>query len=170
VRIGPWRRAEEAAFPWAAKNISNYAGAYVAALAAKRDGYDTTLLLSPDGLLSEAPTAAVFLVRNGRLVTPRLGDAVLPSITRRVVIEIAAELGLPCEEAPVTRTDAYLADEAFLCGTGIEFGPIGAFDGHALRHATDIPVTRAVIDRYFSRVRDPERAEAVWPAGTGAYA
>ena len=153
LQIGSWRRPGDAAFFAAAKNISNYAGPYVAHATAQRAGFDGVVLLSPDGNLCEAPTAAVFTVKDGAVATPPLSDAVLPSITRKVVLELCAELGIPHREASLSRADAYLADEAFLCGTGLEFGPIGSFDGIELRDAVTIPVLRRIMEAYFARAR-----------------
>ncbi len=153
LQIGSWRRPSDAAFFAAAKNISNYAGPYVAHATAVRAGFDGVLLLSPEGNLCEAPTAAVFVVKDGVVSTPPLSDAVLPSITRKVVLEICAELDIPHREVSLSRADAYLADEAFLCGTGLEFGPIGSFDGVELRDAVAIPVLRRIMAAYFARAR-----------------
>lgn len=153
LQISSWQRADDQAFPAAAKNISNYAGPRLALLDAKAAGYDSCVLTNRAGRLSEAPTAALFLVRDGRLRTPALTEGVLPSITRQWVLDTAAELGLDAQDGPVGRMDAYLADEAFLCGTGIEFAPVSGFDGHECRSWPANPVTRTLVDRYFAEVR-----------------
>ncbi len=170
LQIGSWRRPPDAAFFAAAKNISNYAGPYVAHVTAQRAGFDGVVLLSPDGNLCEAPTAALFLVKDGVVSTPPLSDAVLPSITRQVVLELCRELGIPQREVTLTRADAYLADEAFLCGTGLEFGPIGAFDGFELAQAGPIPVLRRIMAAYFARARAAGAAGEPTPAPAPAAA
>jgi branched-chain amino acid aminotransferase len=153
LQISAWQRADDLAFPSAAKNISNYAGPRLAVLEAKAAGYDGCVLTNRAGRLCEAPTAALFVVRHGVLRTPALTEGVLPSITRQWVLSTAAVLGYAAEEGPVTRMDAYLADEAFLCGTGIEFGPVRGFDGYTCMRWPDSPITQALIRRYFADAR-----------------
>jgi branched-chain amino acid aminotransferase len=154
LQVSAWQRADDLAFPPAAKNISAYAGPRLAALEAKAAGYDTCVLTNRAGRLCEAPTAAVFTVRDGVLRTPSLDEGVLPSITRQWVLSTAPTLDLPTVVGPLPRTDAYLADEAFLCGTGIEFGPVRAFDGRTCRSWPHNPVTKSLVERYFEEVRN----------------
>ncbi len=156
----PWQRATPAVFPPAAKNISNYAGPRLAHLDAKAAGFDGCLLTTRDGTISEAPTAAFFLVQGTTLVTPPLDDNILPSITRRWVIDVAESVGLQCREQSVSRFDAHVADEAFLCGTGIEFASIESLDSHRLRAWPAHPMTDRITERYFGEVRG-ERPPAV---------
>jgi len=153
LQISLWQRAADLAFPSAAKVISSYAGSRLALLDARAAGFDGCVLTNADGRLSEAPTAALFLVRDGVLSTPSLLEGVLPSITRRWVLDVAAELGLTAREAPLSRIDAYTADEAFLCGTGLEFAPVRSFDSHDCAQWPRHPATSALIDRYFQEVR-----------------
>lgn len=153
LQVSGWQRAAEEAFPSAAKNISGYAGARLALLEAKDAGYDGCVLTAHDGRLCEAPTAALFVVRDGVLHTPALSDGVLPSITREWTLRTAARLGLPLKETPLYRSDAYLAEEAFLCGTGVEFGPVSEFDGHSCRLWPRNPVTRILVQEYFDEAR-----------------
>ncbi|SCF35721.1 branched-chain amino acid aminotransferase [Micromonospora echinospora] len=150
LTVSDWQRAGAASFPPAAKNISSYAGPRLAWLAARDAGFDGCVLTNRAGRLSEAPTAALFLVRDGELLTPALDEDVLPSITRAWLLR---EGGLPARETTLTREDAHQADEAFLCGTGIEIAPVRAFDGHPLRHWPQAPVTRQLIMRYFLHAR-----------------
>ncbi|MEN2980192.1 aminotransferase class IV [Tistrella bauzanensis] len=158
LKLSSWQRAHDLAFPSSAKNISNYAGARIAMLEAKASGFDNVVLANADGYLSEAPTAILFLVRDGQLLTPALSEGVLPSITRALTLEIAAELGIPASEGRLTRADAWTADEAFLCGTGLEYACVGQIDGHVLRHGAASPVSQRIIARYFERARDPRAA------------
>jgi branched-chain amino acid aminotransferase len=133
--------------------ISNYAGPRLAQLEAKDAGFDGCVLVNAAGRLTEAPSAAFFIAKGNTLITPPLTEGVLPSITRRWVLDTAASLGLTACEAPVSRTDAYHADEAFLCGTGIEFAPVRSFDGRECSLWPLRPATSALIDRYFEEVR-----------------
>lgn len=162
VSVSAWQRTPETSFPAAAKNISNYAGPRLALLQAKDEGYDNTILTTHEGFLCEGPTASLFIVRDGEVLTPPLSDGILPSITRRVLLGLCGELGTPAREARVTRTDAYTCDEAFLCGTGLEIGPIESFDGRPLRGGGQAPVTARLTDAYFDLVRGaaPRAAES----------
>ena len=153
LAISDWQRAPRAAFPPAAKNISSYAGPRLAWLAARDAGFDGCVLTNGSGRLCEAPTAALFLVRGTELATPALSEGLLPSITRAWLLRAAAASGIPARECELTREDAYDADEAFLCGTGIEIAPIRAFDGHEVRQWPAAPVTRGLITSYFVAAR-----------------
>lgn len=166
LTVSNWQRAAAESFPPAAKNISNYAGPRLAWLAARAEGFDGCVLTNRAGRLCEAPTAALFLVRDGELLTPALSEDVLPSITRAWLLRAARTAGLPARETTLTREDAYTADEALLCGTGIEIAPIRAFDGHQLRHWPHAPVTRQLIVRHFVFAREGREDLTDWPALT----
>lgn len=153
VSVSAWQRAQEMSFPSAAKNISNYAGPRLALLQAKDEGYDNTILTTADGFLCEGPTASLFIVSDGEVLTPPLQDGILPSITRRKILELCDALGIPAREARLTRTDAYMCEEAFLCGTGLEIGPIESFDNHALLAPEEARITARLIDAFFRLVR-----------------
>lgn len=153
VAVSAWQRTPEMSFPAAAKNISNYAGPRLALLQAKDDGYDNTILTTSDGFLCEGPTSSLFIIRDGEALTPPLSDGILPSITRRVILELCHKLDIPAREARLTRTDTYMCDEAFLCGTGLEIGPIESFDNRPLRGAEQAHITMRLIDAFFHLVR-----------------
>jgi branched-chain amino acid aminotransferase len=172
LAISDWQRAPAQSFPPAAKNISSYAGPRLAWLAARDAGYDGCVLTNRAGRLSEAPTAALFLIRGGQLVTPALSEDVLPSITRAWVLRAARSSGISAVESELTREDAYQADEAFLCGTGIEIAPVRAFDGRVLAGGPAAPVTRGIIVSYFTAARgssgeSPIAWAGIAQAGTG---
>jgi branched-chain amino acid aminotransferase len=152
VAISRLRKPDDRIFPQRAKVISNYAGPRVAYLEAKDSGYEDVIMLTEDGLLSESPTANFFLVHNGRVVTPRCYDAILPGVTRRHVLKLCRKLGIPSEEVALQPDDAYSADEAFLTGTGLELAPVESVDGRTLRGPREIlPKIR---DAYFAMVRN----------------
>jgi len=150
LTVGNHQRVPDAAFPTAAKCIAAYAGPRLALRAAKAAGWDNCLLVTADGLVSEAPTATVFLLEGDRLVTPRLVDAVLPGVTRAWVLATAAALGLAAAAEPVPPERVRAATEVFLCGTGVEFGPVREVDGVALGPH---PVTDRLIAEHFAQAR-----------------
>ncbi|QQQ74088.1 aminotransferase class IV [Saccharothrix sp. 6-C] len=151
--VSTWQRPSDAVFPSAAKNISAYAGPRLALAQARRDGYDSCVLRTADGVISEAPTATVFLVEGGRVVTPRLSDHVLPGVTRAWVLATAPSLGHEAVEDAVTEERLTAADEVFLCGTGLEFGPVREVAGVRLSGGSPGPVTKALVDAYFAQAR-----------------
>jgi branched-chain amino acid aminotransferase len=153
VAFSSWQRSAEMAFPSAAKNISNYAGARVALLEARENGFDNVVLTNSEGFLSEGPTAALFVVRDGVVYSPPLYEGVLPSVTRATVFKICAQLGIEAHERRLSRADACLAEEAFFCGTGVEFAPIGAFEGYTLKPWSEWQITTKIVDAYFRLVR-----------------
>ncbi|MGW7002442.1 aminotransferase class IV [Streptomyces sp. NPDC054933] len=169
LAISDWQRPSAAVFPSAAKNISAYAGPRLAHAAAAAAGYDNCVLLTSDGLVSEAPTATVFLVEGDRIVTPRLADAVLPGVTRSWVLATARTLGLRASAEAVTPERLRGADEVFLCGTGAEFAPVREVDGLVRAGWPDCPVTTRLVDTYFRQVRGESPATPVrWdPAAEG---
>lgn len=170
IRLGvsTWQRPSDAVFPNAAKNISAYAGPRLALAEAKRAGFDSCVLRTADGLISEAPTATVFLVENGTVVTPRLGDHVLPGVTRAWVLATARALGLAAVEDAVSEQRLTAADEVLLCGTGLEFGPVRAVAGRDLPGWPAHPVTDALVATYFDQVRGVAAATPVdWAQACG---
>ncbi|MGY3676816.1 aminotransferase class IV [Streptomyces sp. TE33382] len=165
LSISHWQRGSAEVHPPAAKNIANYAGARLAWQEAREAGFDGCVLTNRHGRLCEAPTAALFLVRDGVLSTPALSEDVLPSITRAWVLRSARERDLPVRATTLTHEDAYRADEAFLCGTGLEFAPVRSFDRrvYSVYGHRPGPVTRELIAEYFFQVREQARGQQEAP-------
>ncbi len=153
LTVSDTRRAPDSSFPSAAKNISAYAGPRLAERRARRAGYDGCVLLTTDGLVSEAPTATVVLVEGDAIVTPGLEHGVLPGVTRAWVMATAAHLGIRVcvEDVPVARL--HDADEMFLCGTAIEVAPVGAVNDRPVGDFGHRPVTLALIEELFAQAR-----------------
>jgi branched-chain amino acid aminotransferase len=152
VGISARRKPSDDVFPQRAKVICNYAGPRLAYLEGKDAGYDDVILRTGDDLLSESPTANLFLARGGEVLTPRSSDAVLLGVTRRHVLRLCAQMGIPAREAALRPQDAYSAEEAFLTGTGLELAPIEAFDGRAL--AGPRTILPRIQEAYFAMVRN----------------
>jgi branched-chain amino acid aminotransferase len=171
ARVSSWRRISDDIMPPRVKNISNYRNGQLAAMEAQLDGYDQAILLNVQGKVAEAPGACLMLVRDGKLVTPDITQSILESITRDTLLRLARdELGLVIEERPVDRTELYVADEVFLCGTAAEITPIGEIDRYPIGDGHPGPVTRALERLYHDIVRgiDPRRAEWRTPVGLAA--
>jgi branched-chain amino acid aminotransferase len=124
------------------KSIANYRNSELALQEARLAGYDGPILLNRLGEVAEGAYSSIFIVRDGTLITPDLSSDVLTSITRDTVIRIArADLHVPTMERRVTRTELYLADEAFLCGTAAEILPIASIDRYVLGDGGAGPIT-----------------------------
>ncbi|MGH2560720.1 MAG: branched-chain amino acid transaminase [Thermomicrobiales bacterium] len=171
VRVSSWRRISEDMMPPRAKNISNYRNGQLARIEAQADGYDNSLLLNIHGKVAEAPGACVVLIRNGVMITPDLTSGILESITRDAILTMARDrLGIKVEERIVDRTEMYLADEAFLCGTAAEITPVVEVDKYRIGNGAIGPVTRD-LDRLFNDVlRGQTESYADWRTPVGVAA
>lgn len=133
VKVSSWTRISDNVMPPRIKNISNYRNGQLASMEAKADGYDGAILLSPLGKVSEAPGACVMILRHGKLLTPPVTDGILESITRDAVMTMAREsLDIEVVERSLDRTELYLADEVFLCGTAFEITPVVEVDRYQI--------------------------------------
>ncbi|PCJ62523.1 MAG: branched chain amino acid aminotransferase [Planctomycetota bacterium] len=127
--VSSWRRISDNSIPGRIKATGAYVNSALAKHQAKKAGYDDAIFLTESGEVSEASAAHIFIVRNGKLISPPSTTDNLEGITRRTVLEIVApELGLEVEERKISRTELYVADEVFLCGTGAEIAPVTEID------------------------------------------
>ena len=160
--VSSWRRNAENASPPRIKASGNYLNSRLAGLEAKRHGANGAVLLNDDGTVSEGPGGCLFLMRDGEFITPDVTSGILESITRATILEMAAPLGIAMAERRVGRTELYLAEEAFYCGTGQEIVPIVAFDGRPVGHGTPGPITRMLQARFDDIVRGKTAEHEDW--------
>ena len=158
ARVSSWTRISDNVMPPRIKNISNYRNGHLANHEAKLDGYDTAIMLGPQAKVSEAPGACIVLIRNGVLITPDISSGILESITRDAILRLANDLDIPVVERTVDRTELYLADEAFLCGTAAEITAITEIDHYTIGQGTIGPVT-ATLDRLLLEIFRGQRDE-----------
>jgi len=125
------------------------------------NGYVEGIALDVNGYVSEASGANVFIVRKDKLMTPPLGNSVLPGITRESVLTLAEDLGIPVVEQMIPREMLYLADELFFCGTASEITPIRSIDRIPINKGVTGRVTLALQQKFFSIVNGtvPDRHE-----------
>ena len=157
-----WNRNIENASPPRIKASANYLNNRLAGLEAKRLGAGGAVLLNQDGTIAEGPGGCLFLLRDGVFLTPDVNSGILESITRQTILDIGRELGIEMAERPVGRTEMYLAEEAFYCGTGQEIGPVTEFDGRAVGTGEPGPVTRALQDKFDEIVRGNSPGHEHW--------
>lgn len=143
--VTSWRRISDENLSPRIKCGANYINSRVGQREALRNGYDTCIFLNEVGKVAEGPGSCFFMVKGDTLVTPRLTDSVLESITRNTVIRLAQEkLGLKVEERTIDRTELYMADEAFLCGSAMEITPIYSIDRYAIGTGEQGEITKAL--------------------------
>lgn len=163
ARVSSWRRISEDVMPPRIKNLSNYRNSQLARMEAVADGYDTAFLLNHQGKVTEGPGACVMLVSRGKLITPHVGSGILESITRESLLVLAQEvLGMEVEEREVDRTELYLADEAFTCGTAAEITPIVSIDHFDIGNGKIGPVTSALEQAFDNVLRGRDARYAHW--------
>lgn len=142
AKVSTWRRLGGDVVLPAAKATGHYLNAVLAKVETERAGYEEGILLDPRGMVSEGTGENLFLVFNGQLVTPSTAASILNGITRRSVIEIAGDLGMPVVERDVARNELYLADEVFVTGTAAELTPVREIDDRPIADGRPGPVTQ----------------------------
>lgn len=120
VCVSSWQRNSDNSLPPATKATGGYINSSLAIHDAKAAGYDSAIMLDQNGNVGEGAVMNIFLVKNGKLLTPALDSDILEGITRRTVLELAQEQGIEVIERTINRTELYNADEVFFCGTAVE--------------------------------------------------
>jgi branched-chain amino acid aminotransferase len=162
--VTSWVRTSDNAIPIRLKSGSNYQNGRLATLQAKADGYDAPIFLNGQGHVAEGSGATLFVVRRGQVVTPPLSADILESITRTTLIQelVPRVLGQDVIEREIDRTELYVADEAFFCGSGYEITPIVSIDRFPLGDARPGPMTRRLSTAYMDLVRGVDRSHPEW--------
>jgi branched-chain amino acid aminotransferase len=166
VCVSSWRRIRETALPARAKATGGYLNSALARREALDNGYAEAIFLTEDGFVSEGSAEHVFLVRDGVLISPPSTSDNLDGITRQTLITLAQEdLGIPFVERPIGRTELYVADEMFLCGTGAEVTPVRSVDRRPVGDGVLGPITKTLGDHFEAVVRGrvPERSAWLTP-------
>ncbi len=163
VGFSSWRRINDNAIPARCKVTGGYVNSALAKTEALEHGYDEAIFLTEGGFISEGSAENIFLVRGGKLITPALSEDILEGITRETVIELAREeLGIETTERPIGRTELYVADEAFLCGTGAQVSPMIEVDKRPLGSGRIGPITAKIQALYFDVVKGKQKKYARW--------
>ena len=163
AKISSWTRISDNVMPPRIKNLSNYRNGQLATMEARQDGYDVAFLLNPHGKVSEASGACVAIVRDGKIVTPDVTSGILESITRDALITLAREdLGIEVVERPLDRTELYLADEVFTCGTAAEITSVVSVDRYPIGDGEPGPITGQLECLFHDVLRGEENRWARW--------
>jgi branched-chain amino acid aminotransferase len=153
MKISSWQRHDPNAMPPAAKGTGMYLNSSMAKVEALKAGYDEAILLSPQGYVSECTGENLFVVKDGRIITPPVSAGALEGITQDSVLTMARDLGFDVEFGNLLRSDLYTAEEAFLTGTAAEVVPIRSVDDRSLGDGRPGPVTRRLQELYHAAVR-----------------
>jgi branched-chain amino acid aminotransferase len=159
AKISSWQRIGPNVIPHVAKATGVYLNSMLAVTEANRAGYDEAILLTAEGFVADGSGENVFIVKDGVIYTPDLSTSILPGITRDTVIQIAQDLGYRVVEKSLIRSDLYLADEAFMCGTAAEVTPLREVDDVELGVG---PVTLELQAAYIDTVRGRSERWAQW--------
>ncbi len=154
VIVSSWRRNADNAIPARAKITGAYVNSALAKTDAMLSGCDEAIVLNQNGHVSEGSAENLFLVRDGKLITPPVTENILEGITRATIIQLARkELGLETVERPIDRSELYVADEMFFCGTGVQVAAIATVDRRPVGDAKMGPIVKQIRDLYFDVVR-----------------
>jgi branched-chain amino acid aminotransferase len=164
--ISSWSRIGDNSMPARIKAGSNYQNGRLGALWARKDGYDEPIFLNAEGKVTEGAASCFFMIRKGVVVTPPITAGILESITRETLLHlIREELRFPVEVRDIDRTETYLAEEAFLCGTAYEVTPINSVDRLPLGEGKPGPMTRKIQEIYFDVARGRTSKYSDWRVG-----
>lgn len=149
VCVSSWRRVRDNAIPSRTKPTGAYLNSALARREAFDNGFDEAIFLTEDGKISEGSAEHVFVIRNGTLFSPPSTEDNLDGITRRSLITMATEdLGLAFEERSIGRTELYVADEMFLCGTGAQVTPVRSVDRRTVGDGKVGPLTTKISQHF----------------------
>ncbi len=161
--VSSWRRVDDNSAPARAKITGTYINAALAKSEAVENGYDEAIVLGQDGHVSEGSAENLFIIRKGTLITPPVSDNILEGITRESLMRLWSEdLGLPVLERSVDRTELYIADEVFLCGTGAQFSPVVEVDHRQVGTGKVGPYSQALGELYAKVVRGEVEKYREW--------
>ena len=160
MKISSWTRHEHNTMPPAAKTIGNYVNSSLAKVEALKAGYDEAIMLAPSGLVAECSGENIFVCRRGKFFTPPLSAGALEGITQNSVHRIATDLGIEVVVDNIARSDLYIAEEAFVCGTAAEVSSINSVDDRPI--ACPGPMTKAIAEVYHRAIRGEEDRYKDW--------
>jgi branched-chain amino acid aminotransferase len=162
VCVSSWTRMAPNTLPAMSKAAANYMNSQLIRMEAMVNGYKEGIALDSNGTVSEGSGENIFLVMDGAVVTPPLSASVLPGITRRSVMTICADLGIPVSEQVVPREMLYVAEELFFAGTAVEITPLRSVDRIPVGNGTRGPITKRIQDEFFALVTGAKPDRHSW--------
>jgi branched-chain amino acid aminotransferase len=163
VMVSSWRRNNDNSIPARAKVTGGYINSALIKTEATMNGYDEAIVLNEDGHVSEGSAENLFIIRRGKLVTPPVTENILEGITRATIMQIAREvLGWEVSERCIDRSELYICEEAFFCGTGVQIAAIASVDQRMIGIGSIGPKVSQIRDLYFRIVRGYETRYRAW--------
>jgi branched-chain amino acid aminotransferase len=153
VMTSSWRRNADEALPARGKIVGGYVNMAFQKSEAELNGFDEAVVLTADGHVNEASAANIFVVRDGVAMTPPVNDDILEGVTRKGIIEMLTNEGVPVEVRSIDRSELYVAEEIFLCGTGVQISPVIEIDHRPVGDGVPGRVGKLVRKTYFDAVR-----------------
>jgi len=167
VHTSSWHRVTSGSVPATAKVCGDYLNSALAVMEAKLNGFDETIMLNELHMVAEGSGENLFMVRDGRIVTPPLNAGILPGITRDSIIRLASDMGYDVREQNIARSELYTADELFFTGTAAEVTPIREVDRRAVGDGRPGPVTKAIQSRFLDIVSGRDSRYRAWLTPVG---
>lgn len=160
--VTSWRRISDETISPRIKCGANYINSRAGQREALRNGYDTCIFMNDAGKISEGPGSCLFIIKNNVLITPLLTESVLESITRDTIIRIAKNSGIDVQERTIDRTELYICDEAFLCGSAMEITPIFSVDRYFVGSGQVGSITKTLHHTYLEIVKGIDKGYSNW--------
>jgi len=172
AKVSSWRRISPESLIPSAKASGQYLNSVLAKIESLKAGYEEAILLDDHSRVCEATGENVFVVWEGRIITPPAASSILDGITRKSAIQIARDLGIEVIERDIARAELYLADEVFMTGTAAELVPVREIDDHTIGAGTPGELTRAVQKAFEDALHGRDERYREWldpvPARAGA--
>lgn len=166
--VSSWTRISDNVMPPRIKNVSNYRNGQLAGMEASLNGYDLALIMNQQGKIAEGGGSCVAMIRDGVLITPDVTQSILESITRDAIIQLARdEMGIQVVERAVDRTELYIADEIFMCGTAFEITPVSSVDKYTVGNGAVGPITHRLEELLNDSFRNLSGMRENWRSPVG---
>jgi branched-chain amino acid aminotransferase len=162
--ISSWKRISDNAMPPRAKVGANYINGRFAHMQARYDGYDLPVFLDDNGYVSEGAGACIMFLKNRKLITPSNTSSILDSITRNTILALAKDMNIDVEERSVDKSELYLADEVFMCGTAAEITPVIRIDKFQIGKGVVGEFSRRILSEYHKLVSGENALHFNWLA------
>jgi len=165
VCVSSWTRMAPNTLPAMSKAAANYMNSQLIRMEAMVNGYTEGIALDANGCVSEGSGENIFIVSEGAVVTPPLSASILPGITRRTIVTLCEDLGIPVQEQTIPREALYVADEAFFAGTAVEITPLRSIDRITVGRGSRGPITKRLQEEFFALVggKKPDRHNWLTP-------
>ncbi|MGE3911216.1 MAG: branched-chain amino acid transaminase [Chloroflexota bacterium] len=162
VCVSSWQRVTDNAIPPRGKTAGSYVNASLIRDEAREHGFDDAIVLNARGKAGEGSVSNLMMVREGTLITPPVSSDILEGINRRAILELAADLAIPVVEREIDRSELYIADELFLCGTRMQLAWIAAVDRRQVGAGHQGPVSARLAEHFEAAVRGTAPEYAHW--------